>query len=417
MRSKSLRAQIGILILATSIIQLANGFFGTFISLRVAIADFGPTISGLVLSGYFAGFTLGALRCERIIERVGHIRAYAAFAGMVVAATAAMPLLTGPLPWLILRAAIGFGCSGLFIATESWLSAKAEPAERGRIFSVYMFGTFLALALGQLLIGHAKVETSEPFNAIAVLFAVALVIVSATRAEPPRLTASTSLPFGLLSRTAPVAVAGCMMSGLVSASFYSLVPAWMQDEGIARETIATFMLFAVLGGLAFQVPIGRFSDKFDRRIVLSMLSFGFAVTAIAVVNLPHSRPVIFPAAALLGGFMSTIYPVCVANAHDQMPADQIVAVTGQLILVSGLGSIFGPLIGTTVMAHFGIDGVFYFMAAAGLVLALLAVARRVAAAPPTHQERTFEILAPQATPLAHDLAGRPTRVLTSQKPE
>jgi hypothetical protein len=59
-----------------------------------------------------------------------------------------------------------------------------------------------------------------------------------------------------LFRAAPVAVAGCTVSGLISASFYSLVPAWMQDEGIARETIATFMLIAVLGGLAFQVPIG-----------------------------------------------------------------------------------------------------------------------------------------------------------------
>ena len=309
MRSKSLLAQIGILILATSIVQFANGFFGTFISLRVAIEDFGPAISGLVLSSYFAGFTLGALRCERIIERVGHIRAYAALAGMVVAATAAMPLLAGPLAWSILRAVIGFGCAGLFIATESWLNAKAEPTERGKIFSAYMFGTFLALALGQLLIGHAKVETAEPFNAIAVLFAVALVIVSTTRAEPPRVTTSTSLPFGQLSRAAPIAFAGCMVSGLLSASFYSLVPAWMQDEGIARETIATFMLFAVLGGLAFQVPIGRLSDQFDRRIVLSMLSFGFAATAIAVVNLPHSRPVILPAAALLGGLMSTMYPV------------------------------------------------------------------------------------------------------------
>ena len=55
------------------------------------------------------------------------------------------------------------------------------------------------------------------------------------------------------------------MSGLISSSFYALVPAWMQDEGIARETIAMSMLVAVLGGLAFQVPIGRLSDRFDRR--------------------------------------------------------------------------------------------------------------------------------------------------------
>ncbi|WP_233236472.1 MFS transporter [Bordetella sp. LUAb4] len=402
MRSKSASAQIGVLVLATSIIQLANGFFGTFISLRVGLEDFGATLSGLVLSSYFAGFTVGALRCERIIGRIGHIRAYAAFAGMVVAATALMPLWQEPLAWLALRAVIGFGCSGLFIATESWLNAKAAPTERGRIFSIYMLGTFLALALGQLLIGKADIETAGPFNGIAVLFAVALVLVSTTRAEPPLKTVSAALPFTRLPRAAPIAVAGCVVSGLLSASFYALVPAWMQDEGIARETIALFMLIAVLGGLAFQVPVGRLSDRFDRRLVLAILSLGFALTAIVVVNLPHSRPVVLTAAAILGGFMSTLYPVCVANAHDQMPADQVVAVSGQLILTSGVGSVLGPLIGTVVMAHFSIDGLFYFMGAVALLLSCTAMAGRMLALEPEHQERTFEILAPQASPLAHD---------------
>src|SRR5579859_7837254 len=73
--SPSLRTQIGLLVIATSLIQLANGFFGTFVSLRVATAGFAAP--GLVLSAYFVGFTLGTLRCNRIIQRVGHIRAYA----------------------------------------------------------------------------------------------------------------------------------------------------------------------------------------------------------------------------------------------------------------------------------------------------------------------------------------------------
>ncbi|HEY2226816.1 MAG TPA: MFS transporter, partial [Xanthobacteraceae bacterium] len=118
-------------------------------------------------------------------------------------------------------------------------------------------------------------------------------------------------------------------------------------EGIERPTIALFMLVAVLGGLAFQVPVGRLSDRFDRRLVLAALAFGFAGTAVALVLLPHSLPVILPAAALLGGFMSTLYPVsvCVAHAHDRMAAGWVVAVSGRLILVSGLGSVLGPLIG------------------------------------------------------------------------
>jgi MFS family permease len=401
----SLRAQIGTLIVATSAIQLANGFFGTFISLRVAIENFDAIMAGLVLSSYFAGFTLGAVRCGRIIERVGHIRAYAAFAGLVAAATATMPLRVGPLPWIVLRAVVGFGCAGIFVTTESWLNVKASPSERGRVFSIYMVGTFLALAMGQLLIGRTAIETAAPFNAIVALFALALVMVSTARAELPQASTAATLPYGQLSRAAPVAVVGCALSGLIAGTFYALVPAWMQDEGIARPTIALFMLVAVLGGLTFQIPIGRLSDRFDRRLVLSALGLGFAGTAVAMVSVPRSLPAVLPAAALLGGFMSTLYPVCVAHAHDRMPADRVVAVSGRLILVSGFGSVLGPLIGAGVMARFDIDGLFYFMSAAALLLALVSGLRSVAATAPPHLERPFEILAPQAASLAHDPLG------------
>ena len=400
MGAGSMRTQIGELVVAASVIQLANGFFGTFISLRVAIENF--DVPGLVLSAYFAGFTVGAFRCGKLIERIGHIRAFAAFSGVVAVATVVMPLLVGSLAWMVLRAMVGFGCAGIFVTAESWLSAKATPSERGRVFSIYMVGTFLALALGQLLIARADIKSAAPFNWIVALFAAALIMVTAARAEPPRLSASAPLPYGALARAAPIAVVGSALSGLVSGAFYALVPAWMQDQGTTQNTIALFMLAAVLGGFAFQIPVGRLSDRFDRRLVLAVLSVGFATTAVVMVFLPRPLPTILPAAVLLGGFMSTLYPICVAHAHDCMPADRVVAVSGRLILVSGLGSVLGPLIGASLMAHFRIDGLFYFMAAAILFLAVavgISVSRTRA---PAHRAAPFEILAPQAGPLAHD---------------
>jgi MFS family permease len=158
---------------------------------------------------------------------------------------------------------------------------------------------------------------------------------------------------------------------------------------------------AVLGGLAFQVPVGWLSDRFDRRLVLAALALGFAVLAVLLVQLPRSLLVVLPPAALLGGFMSTLYPVCVSHAHDRMRGDRVVAVSGRLILLSGVGSVVGPLIGASLMARFGIDGVFYFMAAAALVLTFVAVGRSLTTSAPQHLERPFEILAPQAAPLAH----------------
>ena len=319
------------------------------------------------------------------------------------AATAVMPLIIGSLAWVVLRAIIGFGCAGIFITTESWLTAKAQPSERGRVFSIYMVGTFLALALGQLLIARVDIKAAASFNAIVALFAVALVMVTAARAEPPRVSAEAALPYGVLTRAAPIAVTGCALSGLVSGAFYALVPAWMQDQGTPRTTIALFMLVAVLGGFVFQIPVGRLSDRFDRRVVLAFLGLGFAATAFVMVLLPRSLPTILPAAVLLGGFMSTLYPVCVAHAHDRMPADRVVAVSGRLILVSGIGSVMGPLIGATLMTRFGIDGVFYFMAAAvAFLLALVAGFASLTTQPPMHRDAPFEILTPQAGPLAHD---------------
>jgi MFS family permease len=304
MQSKnSVGARIGMLVFATSGIQFANGFFGTFIALRVASEDFDATMAGLVLSSYFAGFTVGAFCSGRIIERFGHIRVYAAFAGTVVAATAAMPLVVEPVAWMILRAIIGFGCAGLFVTTESWLNAKALPEERGYVFSIYMVGTFVAIALGQLLISRVEIETATPFNIIVILFAAALVVVSTTRAEQPHTVAAQYLPYGQLLRLAPVAVGGAALSGLIGGAFYALVPVWMQDEGFERETIGFFMLVAVLGGLAFQIPVGRLSDRFDRRKVLVVLSTALAVTAVALVRLPHSALLVLPAAVVFGGLM------------------------------------------------------------------------------------------------------------------
>jgi MFS family permease len=396
------KAQIGTLIVATSGIQIANGFFGTFFALRVALAEFDTTVAGLVLSSYFAGFTVGAVFCGRIIEQFGHIRIYAAFAGIVIAATATMTLTTEPLSWMVLRALIGFGCAGLFVTTESWLSAKATSSERGRVFSIYMVGTFAALAFGQLMIGWVEIETVAPFNIIIALFAAALVLVSMTRAEQPRIIVSDFMPYGLLSRAAPIAVIGAALSGLINGAFYALVPVWMQDHKIAQVTIGHFMLAAVLGGLAFQVPVGRLSDRLDRRTVLAALSAGLAAVAIVIVQLPHVLSVVLPAAAVFGGLMSTLYPVCVAHAHDRMPTDRVVAVSGRLILAFGVGSVLGPLIGMSLLRRFDINGVFYMMAAAACLLTILAAGRMLISQSPPHLARTFRILAPQPTPLAHD---------------
>ena len=64
-------------------------------------------------------------------------------------------LLT-PAKSIVLRAIIGVGCAGIFVTTESWLNSKAPPNQRGRVFSIYMVGSFLALIPPPLGLGSVE---------------------------------------------------------------------------------------------------------------------------------------------------------------------------------------------------------------------------------------------------------------------
>jgi MFS family permease len=380
-----MRAQIGALVLATSCVQLAVGFFGTFIALRVPLEEFSATMAALVLSGYFAGYTIGAVCSAGIIARVGYIRAYTALGGLSVVGAAVMPLAVNGPAWLVLRAVIGFGCAGLSVTTEGWLNAKAAPARRGRVFSIYRLGMFVALAAGQVLISQVDIKGFAAFNAVVAMFAMALVLVSLTRAEPPGIAAISPLPYGQLARAAPLALAGAAIGGLIVGAFYTLVPAWMQERGNDRATIGLVMLAFVLGGLAFQIPVGRVSDRLDRCAVLTGLSLGLLGASISLIFLPRTLLAIAPAVFLFGGLLSGLYPVSVAHAHDRMQGRQMAAVSGRLVLVSGLGSIVGPLLGTSFVTGFGIDGVLYLFAIVALLLAILAAFGSLTSTPPAPQ--------------------------------
>src|SRR4030095_14645104 len=110
-----------------------------------------PVVTGFVTSAYFAGYATGALLCHRLIERAGHIRALSAFAALLGAALPSQALYFHPALWAVLRALTGFGCAGLFVATESWLNAKATTATRGSVFSIYMVATYATFAASQFM--------------------------------------------------------------------------------------------------------------------------------------------------------------------------------------------------------------------------------------------------------------------------
>lgn len=131
------------------------------------------------------------------------------------------------------------------------------------------------------------------FCLAATLFCLSLVPISLTHATPPALTESPRLTLKDLRRLAPVSLSGCATSGLTSSAFYSLIPAYAQMHGIGAGSVSLYISTAVFGGLAFQLPMGKLSDHFDRRIVAAYVAAGLSASALVLAFFPLPKTGMF----------------------------------------------------------------------------------------------------------------------------
>ncbi len=82
-------APVFALLVSVALLLLGHGLFGTLLPVRAQIEAFPTPIIGMLGSLYFLGFGIGCVLGPYIIQRAGHIRAFAALAALLVA----LPLL------------------------------------------------------------------------------------------------------------------------------------------------------------------------------------------------------------------------------------------------------------------------------------------------------------------------------------
>ncbi|MFI4986620.1 MAG: MFS transporter [Alphaproteobacteria bacterium] len=372
----ALLASVAALLLGVAILNTGNGLFGTFLSLRMTLEAFPTEVTGLIMSAYYVGLIVGARTCHRIINRVGHIRAFSAFAAMVSTLALVAGFFISPWVWGIMRAILGFCFAGLFMVVESWLNARVGTARRGQLFSLYMMVSYLALGAGQLLLGLYDPYSRDFFMIAALLFSASLIPLALTSAEMPQLAETSTLDFAALYRVSPLGVLACVASGLITSSLYGMGAVFAQASGLNVSEVSYFMGAAITSGLLFQYPIGRISDRIDRRSVIVAVALLTAIVSLGMAALAgHDKRALIALACLYGGFSFTLYPLGVSHANDFLEPRDTVKASGGLLLSWGLGASAGPLLAAALMGRLGPPGLFVFVAATAVLLALFALWR------------------------------------------
>lgn len=362
------------LLAGTALLLLGAGLLNTLIPLRGAAAGFSQALLGGLTSAYYAGYLIGTFAMPPLVRRIGHIRAFA----FCTACAACVVLLhafgTQPVTWLVLRLLTGVVLVGLYAVIESWLNAEAPAGQRGTVFAAYMVVNLGSLALGQQLL-RVQGAAFIAFAVVALLVCAASLPVLATRQAQPRQQATPRLQLRLLFGVAPTAGLGAILSGLALGAFWGLLPVYARDQGFDTAAIGNYMTIAIVGGAALQWPLGRLSDRHDRRIALALVAAAAAVLALAGSvsggNGWSGMPLIF----LFGGMSFAIYPIVVAHLVDHAPPEDLLAASSSVLLVYGAGSALGPLVAGGLMDAFGAWTLFAWFALTHATLAVYAAWR------------------------------------------
>ena len=151
-----------------------------------------------------------------MIANVGAIRCLTAFAALMSICALLLPLHVTPYSWVPIRLCFGFSSAMVFMVAESWLAGSASPANKGRVFSVYMVINKGCFALGQLLLQLADPAGDRLFMLLSILFAACLVPIALARHEAPKNFGDERMSVRDLYRASPVGVFGAV-EGYISA--------------------------------------------------------------------------------------------------------------------------------------------------------------------------------------------------------
>ena len=395
------------LLTSVMLVWVANGLCFTLLALRMSVEGFNTTDIGVVTTGYFFGLLLGAVIFGRIIEQVGHVRAFAAFSSLLSASVIGYVFHVDLLIWALIRILHGMCIAGLLMVVESWLNESVSNKGRGRLLALYTIVQSVSMSAGQQLLNLAEPTSFVLFAVASVLFSLALLPLVLSRSVSVGEVIPSRLGLKKLFQVSPLGVIGSFGSGALVSILIGLSPLYLRSIGFSVAQTALFMSVIILGGLIVQYVVGRASDLFDRRTAIATsLFFGGALCLIICLIPSLTFWFLVVCTTIYSGIIFAIYPLSVAHANDFLKADDLVPASAGLIMAMAMGATVGPMLTTIYMENFGTSEFFVVSGLICFTLCCVAVFRMSRRAAPEMADQGPYVLLSRTTAASVELDPR-----------
>jgi len=230
------------------------------------------------------------------------------------------------------------------------------------MLSIYMIITFTFLGLGQFLLNLSDPAKVDLFILISILLSFALLPILLSISEAPSISTTKRFTFVELYAISPLGFFGAIFTGLAHSVIFGYGAVYATAKELSLFEISFFMVIVTSFGALFQWPVGYFSDRIDRRIILISITFIAAGLSILIVASSYfSLITFFILLAIYSGMSLPMHSLVIAHTNDYLQPHEIVPASSTIFTLIGIGAICGPILTSIFMKALGADGFFVYL--------------------------------------------------------
>jgi Major Facilitator Superfamily len=360
-------------IAAAAVVGFATNLSMHLLNLRMQAMGLSGFEIGASVAIQALGVSFAAPVTKHIIGRFGVRAAILSGALLSSLALIAFTSLAGLATWNAVRFAFGAGLAVLFTASESLIISRADGGNRSRIVGWYATALAAGTAAGPLLVTMIGIQGSAPLLWGALLFWLATGPIVACLKPGEELAPVVRKSTFATLRFAPVAFVSAFVFGVADNGGMAMLSVYSVLSGYDYMNAVVLAVFATLGAIVLQVPLGLSASRHDPRMLLLFCGIGSILLLTLLPAIVSVKPIAFGVAFGLGGLLEGLYTVgliCVAKSYRGIG---ISTANGYFISMCGLGELTGPLATGLSMEYLGASG-FVLSLVATLVAYVLLIA-------------------------------------------
>ncbi|QFT63357.1 Cyanate permease [Roseivivax halotolerans] len=363
------------LLLGMTLVMVGNGLQGSLLGVRGAAEGFSPFMMSIIMAAYFLGFIIASQTAPRMIQRVGHVRVFAALGSIISAVLILFPALPYAPFWIAGRIVLGFAFCSLYVTAESWLNNSATNETRGQALSLYMIVQMAGIIAAQAILNLPDATGFLLFVIPSVLVSLAFAPILLTVSPTPAFETTKRMTLKTLFKSSPLGCVGMALMGTVYAAQYGMAAVFAVEAGLTLAQTSIFVAAFYVGAVLFQYPLGWISDRMDRRLLISLVAAMGGGAAVLAAVMSDNFTILTISAVLIGGAANPLYSLLIAHTNDFLDYDDMAAASAGLQFLNGIFAVAGPILTGYLMTEVGAYAFFVLIAIPMLLLTAYALYR------------------------------------------